>query len=430
MKITAQNYLGHRVKDAVITIPAYFNDAQRQATIDAGRIAGLNVLRIINEPTAAALAYGYKQDKKEENILVYDLGGGTFDVSIIKIHEGNCEVLAVAGDGHLGGEDFDNILVKYCIDEFKRQHGTDISTNPQAICQLKAACEDAKIFLSNSKVSAPIEIEVGGTFLNCKISQARFNELCKELTEKAIGPVRNALDSAKLTKSAVNDIILIGGSTRLPFVQDVIKKFFNGKKLKNNINADEAVAYGATLMAAYLTNTFDTSIRNIRLLDVTPHSPGTDCFERQSENTNDENESSDDEENSGVDVHLKEKDIFDVIVKRNTRIPFEEKRIYLTTFDNQTEMDFDVLEGEDPVPKNNTLLGSFVLTGITPAPACEVEAECTFKVDENGILIVSAMDKANGSSNSIKIFPDTGRLTESEIVQMIDKIDPVDVVID
>uniref|UniRef100_A0AC34G896 Heat shock protein 70 n=1 Tax=Panagrolaimus sp. ES5 TaxID=591445 RepID=A0AC34G896_9BILA len=219
-KKVAEDYLGHPVKDAVITVPAYFNDAQRKATIDAGRIAGLNVLRIVNEPTAAALAYGYKKDRKEEIILVYDLGGGTFDVSILKIHDGSCQVLAVAGDGHLGGEDFDDILVKYCIDEFKRKHGDDVSSNPQAICKLKAACESAKRFLSKSTFS-PIEVDAlyGEKDLNCKITQSTFNELCKELTEKTIGPVKVALERAKLSKSAVNDVILIA-----------------------DINADEAVA--------------------------------------------------------------------------------------------------------------------------------------------------------------------------------------------
>uniref|UniRef100_A0A914YBB5 Heat shock protein 70 n=1 Tax=Panagrolaimus superbus TaxID=310955 RepID=A0A914YBB5_9BILA len=426
MKKIAENYLGHRVKDAVITVPAYFNGAQRQATMDAGKIAGLNVLRIINEPTAAALAYGYKQDRKEEIILVYDLGGGTFDVSIIKIHDGNCEVLAVAGDGHLGGEDFDDILVKYCIDEFKRKHGDDVSSNPQAICKLKAACESAKRFLSKSTF-APIEVDAlyADKDLNCKITQARFNELCNELSEKTIGPVKDALENAKLTKSAISDIILVGGSTRLPFIQATIKKFFNGKKIKADINADEAVAYGATLLAAFLTNTFDTSIKNLRLSDVTPHSLGTE----KSVDIADQS-SSEDASNITVNNVKKRKLVFDIIVKRNTRIPFEKKRTYVTLSDNQSTMNFDVLEGEDPVPKNNNLLGKFVLLNITPAPAAKTKVECTLKVDENGVLIVSAVDNANGSSNSLKIFPDTGRLTENEIVQMIDKIDPIDVVLD
>uniref|UniRef100_A0AC34G2H0 Heat shock protein 70 n=1 Tax=Panagrolaimus sp. ES5 TaxID=591445 RepID=A0AC34G2H0_9BILA len=404
MKRIAENYLGHVVKDVVITIPAYFNDAQRQATIDAGKIAGLNVLRIINEPTAAALAYGYRQNKKDEILLVYDLGGGTFDVSIIKTHDGYCEVLAVAGDDHLGGEDFDNILVKYCIEEFKIKHGHDISTNAKAICKLKNVCEAAKRFLSNSKF-APIEVEelFNGDDLSCKVTQSKFSELCKDLIEKTLDSVKKALCDAKIEKEKVNNILLVGGSTRIPAVQTMLAQFFdNNKNLKFDINADEAVAYGATLLAAHLSNTFDTSIQNIKLLDVTPHSLG----KRSVINSDDK---------IGY---------FTVVIPCNTRFPCEMKCFSYTVVDNQTSMLFKIFEGEDRLLHNNRLLGEFTLSNITPAPVGVAKVEVNFKIDENCILTVTAVDQQNGNSSSIEILPNKGRLSDKKLTELISEINP------
>uniref|UniRef100_A0AC34G631 Heat shock protein 70 n=1 Tax=Panagrolaimus sp. ES5 TaxID=591445 RepID=A0AC34G631_9BILA len=403
MKRIAEKYLGHAVEDAVITIPAYFNDAQRQATIDAGKIAGLNVLRIVNEPTAAALAYGYEQNKKDEILLVYDLGGGTFDVSIIKTHDGYCEVLAVAGDDHLGGEDFDNILVKYCIEELQSKHDHDISTDARAICKLKNVCEGAKRFLSNNKF-APIEIEelFNGDDLKCKITRLKFNELCKDLIEKTLDSVKKALNDAKIEKEKVNNILLVGGSTRIPAVQKMLAQFFdNNKNLKFDINADEAVAYGASLLAAHLTNTFDTSIQNIKLLDVTPRSIGYRV------------------------LGLNEKtEHICVVIPLNTKFPCEMKDTSTTVSDNQSSILYQIYEGEELLARNNRLLGKFRLSNISPAKAGNPSIEITFKVDENCILTVSAVDQQNGNSTSIKILPNKGRLSDEKLTELINKINP------
>uniref|UniRef100_A0A914R3C1 Heat shock protein 70 n=1 Tax=Panagrolaimus davidi TaxID=227884 RepID=A0A914R3C1_9BILA len=406
IKNTAVKYLGGQSNDmidAVITIPAYFNDAQKQATIDAAKIAKINVLRLINEPTAAALAYGFKQKWKNGTLLVYDLGGGTFDVSIIKVSDGCCEVLAVDGDDHLGGEDFDNIFFKYCIEEFQRKHKKDISNNARAICRLKAVCEDAKRRLSNDKF-APIEVEnlFDGEDLNCKITVARFNELCKELIQKTLGPVKNVLEAAKLTKNDINNILLVGGSTRIPFIRTTLSEFFDGKNLNADINPDEAVANGATLLAANLSKSFDTSIQNIRLLDVIPRSIGLRVFRGQSDRVG----------------------YFQVSIPRNTKFPCVNKAEYPTLRDNQTAMKFEIYEGEYRLVKNNKLLGIFRLNNITRAPACVTKIDVTFEIDENGILTVTASEVGNENTNSITIQQNKGRLTENEIIKMVDEIYP------
>uniref|UniRef100_A0A914QWT9 Heat shock protein 70 n=1 Tax=Panagrolaimus davidi TaxID=227884 RepID=A0A914QWT9_9BILA len=389
IKNTAVKYLGGQSSDmidAVITIPAYFNDSQKQATIDAAKIAKINVLRLINEPTAAALAYGYSEKWKNGILLVYDLGGGTFDVSIIKVSDGCCEVLAVDGDDHLGGEDFDNILVKFCIEEFQRKHKKDISNNARAICRLKAVCEDAKRRLSKDKF-APIEVEslFDGEDLNCKITVARFNEL-----------------SAKLTKNDVNNILLVGGSTRIPFIRTTLSQFFDGKNLNADINPDEAVANGATLLAANLSKSFDTSIQNIRLLDVIPRSIGECCYRDQSDYVG----------------------YFEVSIPRNTKFPCENKERNVTVDDNQTSMKFDIYEGEDELVENNKLLGVFYLNNLTRAPAGVTKADVIFKIDENGILTVTASEVGKENTNSITIHQNKGRLTENEIIKMVDEIYP------
>uniref|UniRef100_A0AC35GQ75 Heat shock protein 70 n=1 Tax=Panagrolaimus sp. PS1159 TaxID=55785 RepID=A0AC35GQ75_9BILA len=398
LKKTAEKYLGHKVEDAVITVPAYFNVAQRQATLDAAKIAKLNVLKLINEPTAAALGYGYKRVQNEEILLVFDLGGGTFDVSIIKAHDGYCEVLAVTGDDHLGGEDFDNILFNYCVDEFKKEHGDQLVFQLPVLCQLKTACEDAKRRLTKLP-SALIEVDrfYENINLKCTVQKDKFTGLCRKLNLKTIDPIKRAMADANLTKNNIDHVILVGGSTRVPFVQTTIKTFFGAKKIKENVNTDEAVAIGATLCAAKLSGITGSRLRGIELIDVIPRSIGTDCTD-----------------NYGKKYH-------DVVIRRNTKIPHEKKETFGTKTDNQTEMNFDVLEGEDLDYEKSELLGNFVLSNITPAPA-PYYIETTFKIDDNGILTVSAIDNANGSSNSIKLKPYTGRLTEAEIIDMADDL--------
>uniref|UniRef100_A0A914PSE1 Heat shock protein 70 n=1 Tax=Panagrolaimus davidi TaxID=227884 RepID=A0A914PSE1_9BILA len=399
LKQTAVSFLGGESNDtvgAVITIPAYFNDSERQATIDAAKIAGLNVLRIINEPTAAALAYGYKQKWKEGIILVYDLGGGTFDVSLIKITNNTCEVLAVDGDDHLGGEDFDNLLVKHCIAVFLKLHKIDISNNDRAISRLKAACEEAKRLLSN-KEFATIEIDelFGNIDFKYQITQARFNELCKELVEKTLGPVKNVLEIAKLEKKDITNVLLVGGSTRIPYIRKRLFEFFDQKNLNFDINPDEAVANGATLLAAHLSKQFDTSIQNIRLLDVIPRSLGIRTIDGSIMN------------------------IFSVVIKRFTQFPCEITEEFEAI---SSRAGIKVYEGEDPAADKNRLLGSFTLRNIAPAPVGRPKLDVIFKIDENCILTVTAVDKQNGNKDSIEILPDKGRLPEAQIVKMIDEI--------
>ncbi|KAH3835085.1 heat shock protein 70 B2-like [Dreissena polymorpha] len=394
MRDTAEAFLGRKIKDAVVTVPAYFNDSQRQATKDAGAICGLNVLRIINEPTAAALAYGLdKSLSGEKNVLIYDLGGGTFDVSILTIDEGSMfEVKSTAGDTHLGGEDFDNRMVTHFVKEFERKTKKDISKNARAIRRLRTACERAKRTLScSSEASIEIDSLHDGVDFYTKITRARFEELCADLFRGTLEPVEKALKDAKMEKGKINDIVLVGGSTRIPKVQQLLQDFMNGRELNKSINPDEAVAYGAAIQAAVLSGDTSESIRDVLLVDVAPLSLGIETA-------------------GGVMTHL---------VDRNTRIPAKTSKTFTTYSDNQPAVSIQVYEGERAMTKDNNLLGRFELTGIPPAPRGIPQIEVTFDVDANGILNVSAEDKSTGKSNKITITNDKGRLSKAEIDKMV-----------
>lgn len=393
MKETAETFLGKKVTEAVITVPAYFNDAQRQSTKDAGRIAGLNVRRILNEPTAAAIAYGLDLDKSKEHIvLITDVGGGTEDHSVLSIEDGLFEVKAVRGNSHLGGEDFDNRLVAHFANEFKRKHKKDLLTNPRAVRRLRTACERAKRTLS-SQTQASIEVDslFDGIDFSSSITRARFEELNMDLFRSILDNVEKVLIDAKVDKASVHEVVMVGGSTRIPKIKSLISDFFNGKKLCDSINPDEIVAYGASLQAAILSGVKNDKLSEMVLLDVTPLTLGIETMGN----------------------------IMTPLIKRNTTIPCHASDVFTTASHNQDTVSLKIYEGERKLTKDNNKLGNFDLTGIPPAPAHVPQIEVSFDIDANGILHVAAKDKGTGKQNQITITNEKGRLSKEEVDRMV-----------
>lgn len=394
MKETAEAYLGHPVTKAVVTVPAYFNDAQKRATKDAGRIAGLNVERIINEPTAAAMAYGLqKKGTAEQNVVIFDLGGGTFDVTLLTIDDGIFEVKATSGNCRLGGEDFDNRLVDHFSKEFQKKHKVDITKDARALRRLKTACESAKRTLS-SATQAPIEIDSlkDGIDFYTSITRARFEELNADLFNSCMQPLESVLRDAKMSKSDVHEVVLVGGSTRIPKIQQLVSQFFGGKELCKSVNPDEAVAYGAAVQGAILGGDTSEKIKDVLLLDITPLSLGIETEGR----------------------------LMSVVIPRGTAIPTKKHETFSTASDNQDSVDIKVFEGERKLTKDNNLLGKFELTGIPPAPRGVPKIRVEFNIDANGLLAVEATDEATKTKRNIVITNDSNRLSEADIKRMVD----------